>query len=123
MSVDVLSKIAKKTESKNKEAKSALVDINHDLIVAITGIGLYGKEARDEEILSIILNAGTIQSLDRMLQRVKENYNNLINGIFGKQTQDAVKAFQMENGLIPDGIVGVNTWKALLNDNNSRPLP
>lgn len=78
MSVDVLSKIAKKSESRNKEAKSALVDINHDLIVAITGIGLYGKEARDEEILSIILNAGTIQSLDKMLQRVKENYNNLI---------------------------------------------
>ena len=70
-------------------------------------LGSYGVEVKylQQKLLSKLYNVGNID------------------GIFGKQTQDAVKAFQMENGLIPDGIVGVNTWKALLNDNNSRPLP
>ncbi len=45
-----------------------------------------------------------------------------IDGIFGQQTQQAVKEFQSENGLFVDGIVGRDTWRAILNNNNSRPL-
>lgn len=33
-----------------------------------------------------------------------------IDGIFGVKTLEAVKAFQIENGLAVDGIVGVKTW-------------
>jgi peptidoglycan hydrolase-like protein with peptidoglycan-binding domain len=36
-------------------------------------------------------------------------------GIFGADTREAVKAFQKENGLTPDGFVGPNTWSKLLN--------
>lgn len=36
-----------------------------------------------------------------------------IDGIFGTKTLDAVKAFQVENNLAVDGIVGVKTWKAI----------
>ena len=35
-------------------------------------------------------------------------------GIFGDKTLDAVKAYQAKRGLAVDGIVGVETWKALL---------
>lgn len=34
-------------------------------------------------------------------------------GVFGPLTLEAVKAFQNDNGLFPDGIVGQQTWAAL----------
>lgn len=40
-------------------------------------------------------------------------------GIFGSKTNDAVIAFQTAQALTPDGIVGVETWKALEKD----PVP
>lgn len=36
-----------------------------------------------------------------------------IDGIFGKNTEYAVKEFQKDNGLTVDGIVGKNTWEGL----------
>ncbi len=35
-------------------------------------------------------------------------------GIFGGMTESAVRAFQEQNGLAVDGILGVETWKTLL---------
>jgi len=35
-------------------------------------------------------------------------------GVFGRVTEEAVMAFQDNNGLVDDGIVGVYTWQALI---------
>jgi putative chitinase len=35
-------------------------------------------------------------------------------GNFGPKTEDAVKAFQLKNGLTPDGIVGNTTWNKIV---------
>lgn len=43
-------------------------------------------------------------------------------GIFGKKTLAAVKAFQQDIGLTPDGIVGANTWKALKEEETVAPI-
>lgn len=40
-------------------------------------------------------------------------YNGSVDGIFGNQTESAVKSFQRSNNLTPDGIVGPATAKAL----------
>lgn len=41
-------------------------------------------------------------------------FSGLVDGIFGNDTQTAVKAAQQSFTLQPDGIVGPDTWKALL---------
>jgi peptidoglycan hydrolase-like protein with peptidoglycan-binding domain len=37
-----------------------------------------------------------------------------VDGIFGPNTDAAVRAFQQQHGLAVDGIVGPNTWSALI---------
>jgi peptidoglycan hydrolase-like protein with peptidoglycan-binding domain len=37
-----------------------------------------------------------------------------VDGIFGPQTEAAVRSFQSSHGLAVDGIVGPNTWSALV---------
>lgn len=65
---------------------------------------------------SQVLRRGSKSSSVLFLQRLLLSYlypiNNL-DGIFGGETERAVKAFQSENGLVADGIVGVNTWRKL----------
>lgn len=43
----------------------------------------------------------------------EKGYNLVADGIFGLNTENAVKAFQKTNGLDADGIVGPKTWLAL----------
>ena len=37
-----------------------------------------------------------------------------LDGVFGPETERAVREFQRENGLVEDGVVGANTWRAIL---------
>jgi peptidoglycan hydrolase-like protein with peptidoglycan-binding domain len=37
-----------------------------------------------------------------------------IDGIFGAKTEEAVKAFQYDRGLLVDGVIGSKTWKELM---------
>ena len=54
------------------------------------------------------------------LQKLLNNngYKLTADGIFGSQTQAAVKDYQKKNGLSVDGIVGNNTWGALTKANS-----
>ena len=36
-----------------------------------------------------------------------------LDGVFGRQTVNAVKQYQSSRGLLADGIVGCNTWRSL----------
>ncbi len=71
-----------------------------------------------------VLKKGNYGAEVKYLQ--KKLYSKLYNvgpmdGIFGAQTEQAVKEFQSENGLTADGIVGRNTWRYISDDTKSRP--
>ena len=65
----------------------------------------------------VTLRRGSKNSAVLFLQRLLLSYLYPItdlDGIFGPETERAVRSFQSENGLTTDGIVGANTWRALL---------
>ena len=64
-----------------------------------------------------LLRRGSDNNFVFLLQFILNQYgNNLaIDGIFGANTERAVRTFQQNNGLSVDGIVGQNTWRTLLN--------
>ena len=45
-----------------------------------------------------------------------------VDGVFGAETEKAVRQFQADHGLTVDGIVGAKTWKALGVSSQSLPL-
>lgn len=63
-----------------------------------------------------ILRPGMEGDAVRFLQqrlRAKQLYNGPIDGIFGRQTEAAVRQLQQSNNLLVDGIVGPATWGAM----------
>ncbi|MBE6649700.1 MAG: spore cortex-lytic protein [Ruminococcaceae bacterium] len=58
-----------------------------------------------------------VRYLQRGLERVRVKYPELpqvrVDGVFGTDTESAVRAFQRLFGLLPDGIVGKFTWDTL----------
>ena len=59
--------------------------------------------------------SGTLVYLIQFILAGKGLYTGAMDGIFGSATKAAVKAFQKQRGLKPDGIVGADTWYALFN--------
>ncbi|AKT37241.1 peptidoglycan-binding domain-containing protein [Chondromyces crocatus] len=62
-----------------------------------------------------------VRRLQRLL--VQLGFRLDTDGLFGRGTDDAVRAFQSSRGLLPDGIVGRDTWGALAKGGNAVPLP
>jgi peptidoglycan hydrolase-like protein with peptidoglycan-binding domain len=60
-----------------------------------------------------------VSRLQRALRRTP-NLGLVVDGVFGPQTEQAVKSFQEGEGLTVDGIVGPQTWAALP---NGGPMP
>lgn len=62
------------------------------------------------------LNPGTISGDVKTVQQILtgQGYNvGPIDGNFGPQTLSAVQSFQRAKGLVPDGIIGPQTWDTL----------
>ncbi len=61
-------------------------------------------------------SGGEVKELQRRLKQWGY-YSGAVDGIYGKGTVEAVKSFQRKNGLTPDGVAGIETYKALgMND-------
>ncbi|MEZ5176514.1 MAG: peptidoglycan-binding protein [Acidimicrobiia bacterium] len=56
--------------------------------------------------------AAHVKALQHLLNK-KRGAGLTVDGVFGPATRSSVLAFQQHTGLVQDGIVGDNTWKAL----------
>ncbi|TVQ09475.1 MAG: peptidoglycan-binding protein [Leptolyngbya sp. DLM2.Bin27] len=63
-------------------------------------------------VLRFGMEGDAVRQLQQRL-RTKGFYNGAIDGIFGSQTEAAVRQLQTVNNLIVDGIVGPATWRVL----------
>lgn len=70
-------------------------------------------QAEDQPMLELTASGAAVARLQTLLNE-KLNLKLMIDGRFGQATLRAVLQFQRKEGLMDDGIVGKNTWKALL---------
>jgi len=59
------------------------------------------------------MSGPSISQVQERLNELGANPRLSTDGAFGPMTEAAVVAFQRANGLVPDGVVGQNTWNAL----------
>ena len=75
--------------------------------------GQYGSETKNVMSQCIIKKRDSYQykNATRLVQRLLDIKQD---GLCGDQTTEAIKIFQKKKKLVADGIVGLNTWSALL---------
>lgn len=61
------------------------------------------------ETLSLGSRGPNVKLIQSLLARIGYDPG-AVDGVFGQQTREAVRAFQLDNGLEPDGVVGSLTW-------------
>ncbi|MDE6442046.1 MAG: spore cortex-lytic enzyme [Clostridia bacterium] len=87
---------------------------------AIFNTAYTNEEIAPSYVQTAVLRQGAVGGEVKELQRRLKNwgyYDGAVDGVYGKGTVEAVKAFQKKNGLKADGIAGLDTFKALgMND-------
>lgn len=97
--------------------QSAVIDFQRRN--GLTQDGIIGKQTWTKLVLpapsAYVLKTGSSGSAVRYAQKklLSKLYPLDVDGIFGEQTDNAVKLFQTESGLTPDGIIGPLTWSVL----------
>ena len=75
-------------------------------------LGNYSPE--NAPLLALGSRGTTVRDIQTFLN-AQGLYNGPIDGIYGVQTRSAVVRFQQNNNLIADGVIGSQTWGAMLN--------
>lgn len=106
-------------ENRKKERKELIKTALALLLlicVTFTFLLLFTDLFEKEEAEALLIRRGSTGSTVRTIQsRLKQwgYYKGNVDGIFGPQTEAAVKYFQRKNGLAVDGIVGPKTAAAI----------
>lgn len=85
-------------------------------LVLLGGIGTIAAVKTDDSSVSTLSKMGSRGEEVRRIQQKLKNwgyYTGSVDGIYGSQTQSAVRKFQRDNGLTVDGIAGPKTLSYL----------
>jgi len=101
----------------NKEVTISLGDQTLPPTTEMTTTATATVPAVSEITLPVDASALTLESpTNQQIQQALQNaglYQGSIDGVIGKKTKSAIKAFQEQNGLTADGKVGKKTWAKL----------
>ena len=95
-----------------KRKKKIIIAIISFLIIGITVFGIYFANSKVDALSKYGSRGDEVVTIQTKLKRWGY-YNGNIDGIYGSQTQEAVRYFQRKNGLTVDGIAGPETLKAM----------
>ena len=108
---NILEKNNKKVNVRNRKGKIILITLL--LLITISGIFIFSFENSEVEALSKYGSRGEeVKQIQTKLKRWGY-YNGNVDGIYGSQTQEAVRYFQRKNGLSVDGVAGPKTLEAM----------
>ncbi|WP_027717978.1 spore cortex-lytic enzyme [Desulfovirgula thermocuniculi] len=84
------------------------------LALALLALGTCGSRALQAQNRTLYWGTSG-DDVAALQQRLLEwgYYAGPVDGFYGSLTQQAVVDFQLQNGLVPDGVVGPETWAAL----------
>lgn len=74
----------------------------------------YSDQKEDDEVKYDELEVCRKGSKGDAVRAIQSNVKVFVDGVYGTDTEKAVKEFQKKKGLTADGVVGKNTWKALI---------
>ena len=74
----------------------------------------YSDQKEDDEVKYDELEVCRKGSKGDAVRAIQSNVKVFVDGVYGTDTEKAVRDFQKKKGLTADGVVGKNTWKALI---------
>jgi N-acetylmuramoyl-L-alanine amidase len=90
----------------------------HIMLVLLLSLGvfasfLFGQQAMAQN--KTLYWGSTGSDVNKVQYKLRQwgYYNGPVDGVYGAKTSQAVRSFQLRNGLNPDGVVGNNTWERL----------
>lgn len=91
---------------------------NESINAGLVQDGIYGPKtqvAANKVIVKIGSNGNIIKWIQKKLMSLGYAMTAYgVDGVFGEETKKIVIRFQMNKGLVQDGIIGGNTWRALM---------
>lgn len=86
-------------------------------IIAASPLGADGLPLYPGGVLRFGATGESVSTIQRWLSLLSQTYTDIpalqVDGNFGQQTDQAVRAFQRRFGITPNGVVGAVTWDAL----------
>ena len=114
--VDTLETRVEFVETKQKQVEKMVVDQPTTTVVEVVPAPAWPETNFTTKSDASTTSASYSKPSVKQIQKALKNagyYSGKIDGVKGKNTNRAIKAFQRDHGLSADGIVGSRTWEVL----------